>query len=89
LLMFIAGLETDIEELRVNLKPSVAVALGGIVFTFIGGYGIGLLLGREQENAVFLGLLLCATSVSISVQTLRDLGEPNTREYNYFRCCCV
>lgn len=28
----------------------------------------------------FLGLLLCATSVSITVQTLRDLGKMNTRE---------
>ena len=37
-------------------------------------------MGMEQGNAVFLGLLLCATSVSISVQTLRDLGKMKTRE---------
>ena len=36
-------------------------------------------MGMEQGNAVFLGLLLCATSVSISVQTLRDLGKMKTR----------
>lgn len=75
LLMFIAGLETDLEELNRNLKSSFAVAAGGIIFPFIGGYVTGLLFGLIQSHAIFLGLLLCATSVSITVQTLRDLGK--------------
>lgn len=80
LLMFMAGLETDLEELNANRNSSLAVALGGIVLPFVGGYVAGLVMGMEQGNAVFLGLLLCATSVSISVQTLRDLGKMKTRE---------
>lgn len=80
LLMFMAGLETDLEELNANRNSSLAVALGGIILPFVGGYISGLLMGMEQGNAVFLGLLLCATSVSISVQTLRDLGKMKTRE---------
>ncbi|MED0952795.1 cation:proton antiporter [Bacillus mobilis] len=80
LLMFMAGLETDLEELNANRNSSLAVALGGILLPFIGGYVSGLVIGMEQGNAVFLGLLLCATSVSISVQTLRDLGKMKTRE---------
>ncbi len=80
LLMFMAGLETDLEELNRNLKSSFAVAAGGIIFPFIGGYVTGLLFGLMQSHAIFLGLLLCATSVSITVQTLRDLGKMNTRE---------
>ncbi|MCP1122513.1 cation:proton antiporter [Bacillus sp. 3103sda1] len=80
LLMFMAGLETDLEELNRNLTSSFAVAMGGIIFPFIGGYVAGLLFGMTQAHAIFLGLLLCATSVSISVQTLRDLGKMNTRE---------
>ncbi|MEK4911973.1 cation:proton antiporter [Bacillus sp. FSL E2-8887] len=80
LLMFMAGLETDLEELNANRNSSLAVALGGIVLPFVGGYIAGLVVGMEQGNAVFLGLLLCATSVSISVQTLRDLGKMKTRE---------
>ncbi|EOO22261.1 cation:proton antiporter [Bacillus cereus] len=80
LLMFMAGLETDLEELNANRNSSLAVALGGIVLPFVGGYVAGLVVGMEQGNAVFLGLLLCATSVSISVQTLRDLGKMKTRE---------
>ncbi|PEJ10738.1 cation:proton antiporter [Bacillus wiedmannii] len=80
LLMFMAGLETDLEELNANRNSSLAVALGGILLPFVGGYISGLVMGMEQGNAVFLGLLLCATSVSISVQTLRDLGKMKTRE---------
>lgn len=80
LLMFMAGLETDLEELNANRNSSLAVALGGIILPFIGGYVSGLVMGMEQGNAVFLGLLLCATSVSISVQTLRDLGKMKSRE---------
>ncbi|HDX9629496.1 TPA: cation:proton antiporter [Bacillus cereus] len=80
LLMFMAGLETDLDELNANRNSSLAVALGGIVLPFVGGYVSGLVIGMEQGNAVFLGLLLCATSVSISVQTLRDLGKMKTRE---------
>ncbi|MEB9843593.1 cation:proton antiporter [Bacillus cereus] len=80
LLMFMAGLETDLEELNANRNSSLAVALGGIILPFVGGYVSGLVMGMELGNAVFLGLLLCATSVSISVQTLRDLGKMKTRE---------
>ncbi|PGD36813.1 cation:proton antiporter [Bacillus wiedmannii] len=80
LLMFMAGLETDLEELNANRNSSLAIALGGIILPFVGGYISGLVMGMEQGNAVFLGLLLCATSVSISVQTLRDLGKMKTRE---------
>lgn len=80
LLMFMAGLETDIKELNRNRNASLAVAIGGIILPFIGGYVMGTSLGFSEGHAIFLGLLLCATSVSISVQTLRDLGKMNTRE---------
>jgi len=80
LLMFIAGLETDLKELNENRNSSLAVAVGGIILPFVGGYSAGFIMGMEQGKAVFLGLLLCATSVSISVQTLRDLGKMKTPE---------
>ncbi|MCL1957874.1 MAG: cation:proton antiporter [Fibromonadales bacterium] len=80
LLMFIAGLETDLKELNENRNSSLAVAVGGIILPFVGGYAASLVMKMEQDKAVFLGLLLCATSVSISVQTLRDLGKMKTRE---------
>lgn len=80
LLMFIAGLETDLDELKKNWKAAFAVAVGGVILPFIGGYSGGLLFGLDSTQSMFVGLLLCATSVSISVQTLKDLGQLSTRE---------
>ncbi|WP_044641288.1 cation:proton antiporter [Risungbinella massiliensis] len=80
LLMFFAGLETDIEELNRNRRSSIAVALGGIIFPFVGGYLAGTILGMDLFPALFLGLLLSATSVSITIQTLRDIGKIKSRE---------
>lgn len=80
LLMFMAGLETDIHELNKNRNASMSVAIGGIILPFVGGYLTGLTIGMDQPHAVFLGLLLCATSVSISVQTMRDLGQMQRKE---------
>lgn len=80
LLMFIAGLETDLQELRRNLTSSFAVAFGGVLFPFAGGYLTGISIGFTTSQAMFLGLLLSATSVSISVQVLKDLNRLNSRE---------
>ncbi|MBP1994580.1 Kef-type K+ transport system membrane component KefB [Paenibacillus eucommiae] len=44
------------------------------------GYVSGLAIGMDQSHAIFLGLLLSATSVSISVQTFKELGQLKSRE---------
>ncbi|CAM3571854.1 cation:proton antiporter [Brevibacillus invocatus] len=80
LLMFIAGLETDIDELKRSFKSSTAVAIGGIILPFVGGYLVGTAIGMEPSHVIFLGLLLSATSVSISVQSLKELNMLNSRE---------
>lgn len=80
LLMFIAGLETDIKELNRTRNSSVAVGAGGIILPLLGGYFGGLAFGLDTQQALFVGLLLSATSVSITVQTLRDLGRLGSRE---------
>lgn len=80
LLMFMAGLETDVQELNRNRNASLAVAIGGIIVPFLGGYLTGWAMDMDQAHAIFLGLLLCATSVSITVQSLKELGKANTRE---------
>ncbi|WP_134684131.1 cation:proton antiporter [Brevibacillus migulae] len=80
LLMFLAGLETDLDELRSNAKASVFVGLGGILLPFIGGYMMGQWLGLSFYPAIFLGLLLSATSVSISVQSLREMNRLKSPE---------
>lgn len=80
LLMFLAGLETNLKDLNRNLKASVFVAIGGIIAPIIGGYAASQYYGLSIEESIFIGLLLSATSVSISVQTLRELGWLNSKE---------
>ncbi|WP_339314830.1 cation:proton antiporter [Paenibacillus sp. FSL R10-2734] len=80
LLMFIAGLETDLEQLKRNWKSAFAVAVAGVIFPFIGGYCSAIAFGIEHNYAVFFGVLFCATSVSISVQVLKELNQLNSRE---------
>ena len=80
LLMFIAGLETDLEQLRKNWKSAFAVAIGGIILPFIGGYGVAIAFNFTPSYALFFGVLFCATSVSISVQVLKEMNQLNSRE---------
>lgn len=80
LLMFIAGLETDINEFKKTAYGSSLVALSGVLFPFLGGLGLGLLFNYDISTSLFIGTLLVATSVSISVQTLRELGKLQSKE---------
>ncbi|MCR8656524.1 cation:proton antiporter [Paenibacillus endoradicis] len=80
LLMFMAGLETDLKQLQQNWKAAFSVAIAGIVLPFIGAYGVAELFGLTQNSALFMGVLFSATSVSITVQVLKDMDKLNTRE---------
>lgn len=80
LLMFIAGLETDLPTMRSVGKPSAYVAVAGVVLPFIGGLAVGLMFGLSMTTSLFIGTALTATSVSVSVQTLREMGRMRSRE---------
>ena len=80
LLMFIAGLETDLDQLKKNWRSAVAVAVGGIILPFVGGFGVADLFGLSTNYALFMGVLFSATSVSISVQVLKDMDRLSSRE---------
>lgn len=82
LLMFNAGLETELGELKKNIGASFVVAIIGVVVPLLGGFlGYSLYFGIDFANydemlkAVFVGVVLTATSVSITVETLRELGK--------------
>jgi len=80
LLMFIAGMETDMKQMRqVGVAASVS-ASAGVVIPFIAGTAFSYALGYSLPISLFLGTLLTATSVSISAQTLKELGKLNTKE---------
>ncbi|MFD0716489.1 cation:proton antiporter [Paenibacillus sp. GCM10027626] len=80
LLMFIAGLETDMDEFKRSGKASAYVGVAGIIFPSLLGFLAGWWVGMSTMEAVFLGLLLSATSVSISVQALKEMGQLKSRE---------
>lgn len=80
LLMFLAGLETDVEGLSKNAKAATLVAVLGVIVPILMGWGSSPLFGIPTTEGIFIGLLLAATSVSISVQTLREIGWLNSRE---------
>ncbi len=79
LLMFIAGLELHFEELTRNTKVSALAGILGVLAPVMLGAGTGLLFQFEWEAALFLGLTLGATSVSISAQTLMELKALRSR----------
>jgi monovalent cation:proton antiporter-2 (CPA2) family protein len=78
LLMFIAGLETDIEEFKRTGRASTFVGFAGIIVPLVAGYFTGILLNLTTMESWFLGLLLSATSVSISVQALKEMNQLKT-----------
>lgn len=80
LLMFLAGLESDMALLRKYFKPGMLVAIFGVIFPLLLGTGGGLAFHVTKTEAFFLGVVLAATSVSISVEVLKELQAVNTKE---------
>lgn len=81
LLMFMAGLDTDLEELKKTGLASFVIALIGVVVPLIVGTGLYLVFFPDMGEplhmlkALFIGVVLTATSVSITVETLREMGR--------------
>ena len=92
-LMFCAGMETDVTELKKSGKASFVIALIGVIVPLIGGYLVAAAFNRPgllESDAtcsiflqnVFIGVILTATSVSITVETLKELGKLKTHSGN-------
>ena len=82
LLMFSAGLETTINDLKKTGLKATLIACSGVFVPLIAGsllymgfYGIPDFGSDEFYHAVFIGTILTATSVSITVQVLKELGK--------------
>lgn len=91
-LMFTAGLETDIKELKKTGKASFLIALLGVLVPLAGGFGVAVFFNNggsfsqlDQQQVlqnIFIGIVLTATSVSITVETLKELGKLNSKAGN-------
>ncbi len=79
LLMFLAGLDLHISDLVRSGRVSVLAGTLGVFFPVVMGCGLGLLFGFDFLPALFLGLILAATSVSISAQTLMEMRVLRSR----------
>ena len=81
LLMFVAGLETDLVMMRHVGRVAFWCACGGIILPLILGSLTAVMFGLPLYwEAIFVGAILTATSVSISAQTLLEMGALRTRE---------
>ncbi len=86
LLMFSAGLGTDIKELKKTGPIAFLIACAGVFVPLVGGtafymfyYGTGGFGSPKFIEAVFVGTIMTATSVSITVETLKELGFLKSR----------
>lgn len=73
LLMFVAGIELHLDEMRKTSRVAAFSGTLGVLVPVGLGWLVGLSFGLEMQSAIFIGLTLGATSVSISAQTLMEL----------------
>lgn len=80
ILMFIAGLESDLNLLKKYLKPAVVVALMGMILPVVVMGLASDLFGMQWFESLFVGVIFSATSVSISVAVLREYQQLDSKE---------
>jgi Kef-type K+ transport system membrane component KefB len=74
-LMFVAGLETDVALMRSTVAPAFWAATGGVILPMAGGYALSRMFGFTNAEAMFIGTILTATSVTITAQALMNLNQ--------------
>lgn len=86
LLMFMAGLDTDMDEIKQNSVSLLVIAGFGVIVPLIGGFvayyyyfNVDGSDFNQILQAIFMGVILTATSVSITVEALREMGKLNGR----------
>lgn len=80
LLLFAAGLDTDINQMKSQGKVSFLTATGGVILPFLLGFFTSRFFGFGNFTATLIGTVLTATSVSVTVMTLIDLKQLHSLE---------
>jgi Kef-type K+ transport system membrane component KefB len=79
LLLFVAGLETDLIEMRRVGAAAMLAAMGGVAVPMAGTWALARAFGYGHAEALFMGTVMTATSVTVSAHVLRELGYLQTR----------
>ncbi|MCD6342913.1 MAG: cation:proton antiporter [Spirochaetaceae bacterium] len=80
LLLFTAGLDTDIAQMKSQGKASLMTAAGGVLVPFALGFFTSRFFGLDVFSSTLIGTVLMATSVSVTVMTLIDLKKLHSSE---------
>ena len=79
LLLFVAGLETDLVQMRKVGTTALLAAVGGVAVPMAGAFFLSRYFGYGNAESVFIGTILTATSVTVSAHVLRELGYLQTK----------
>lgn len=79
LLMFLAGLESNLSELKKHLRPSLLIAAAGVLVPLLVFSGVTYILGYGFSTSIFYGIVFAATSVSITVEVLQEYGKLSSK----------
>ncbi|MCD6370560.1 MAG: cation:proton antiporter [Thermoplasmata archaeon] len=74
MLLFIAGLDTNVERLKSTGKVATISTIMGVFIPLIMGWLAGLSLGYEMRESLAMGVLLTATSIGVTVRTLMEIN---------------
>ncbi|MBN2461210.1 MAG: cation:proton antiporter [Candidatus Cloacimonetes bacterium] len=74
-LLFEAGMETDLKKIRSDSRQAFLPALGGVLLPFALGFMLSYFFSGNLLHSLVVGIIFTATSVSVSVMTLLDLGK--------------
>ncbi len=76
ILLFVIGLEFKLKDIA-KIKYGV-IAISGIVVPWLGGYFLAVWFGFDAPRAMLIGVALCATSIAVTADTLKEIGKLKT-----------
>ncbi|MGB5345961.1 MAG: cation:proton antiporter [Woeseia sp.] len=81
-LLFMVGLETDLDEMKSVGADSIRVAILGVIVPVLLGFGVVLLMrpGLPLNSTMFIAATLAATSIGITAHVLKELGQSQSHE---------
>jgi len=79
LLIIIAGLEVDIDEVVKSVKgKNILISISAFVLPILGGLSVGYFFGIDALARVFIGLCIAITALPVSIRILMDIGKLNS-----------